>query len=209
MENKTAGSGCGGWLRLAGALATVVMVLVVSAGLALASDGGGHGGGGMPQLNPATMPTQLFWLIACFGTLYFLLFATALPRVEEVLNARDSRISFDISKADELRNDSNLALAAVERVLDQARSEAHDVLAKTAHEGHAAMQARMVRFELEISRKAKEAEKRINATKAAALSQLELTATDLAAEVTRRLAGIELDSATVTGAVKTAMRERN
>jgi len=199
-----------GWRRFAGTLALVALVLVVTVGVALANEGGGHGGGGgLPQLNPATFPTQLFWLVLSFVTLYFMLFGVALPRVEEVLNAREGRISWDISKADELRNESNAILAGVDKMLDRTRAQAQEIVARTSGEGQAAARMLMSRFDLELTRRTKEAEARIQAAKAVALGDIERTATDLAAEVATRLAGIEIDRSRIADAVGAALKEQN
>ena len=208
MEIIKARLGSLGLSRLAGALALVLVVLV-TAGVAFASDGGHGGGGGLPQLNPATMPTQLFWLVVSFLTLYFMLFGVALPRVEAVLEAREGRISWDISKADELRNESNAILAATERMLDRARGQAQEILARTSGEGQASAKILMGRFEAELTRRTRDAENRIRAAKNAALGELDKTAADLAHEVAGRLAGVEFDRSMVADAVSAARKERN
>lgn len=197
------------WGHCARALGAVALVLLVTAGAALANEGGHGGGGGLPQLNPETMPTQLFWLVVSFLTLYFMLFGVALPRVEEVLQARDSRISWDITKADELRNESNALLATADRLLDRARTQAQEIVARTSGEGQASAKVLMTRFDSELTRRTREAENRINAAKTAALGELDNTATDLAYEVASRLAGIEIDRSKVAEAVNAAIKERN
>ena len=111
--------------RLIGTLVLVALVLVATVGTALASGGAEHGGGGgLPQLNPSTFATQLFWLAVSFLVLYFMMFGVALPRVEEVLNAREGRISWDITKADEIRNESNAVLASIDRMMARTQAQA-------------------------------------------------------------------------------------
>ena len=34
----------------------------------------------MPQLDPASFPSQLFWLVVCFGTMLLVLSVFVLPR---------------------------------------------------------------------------------------------------------------------------------
>jgi glycerol-3-phosphate acyltransferase PlsX len=46
----------------------------------------------MPQLNPKTMATQLFWLAVTFIALYVLMAKVALPKVGAVIDARAERI---------------------------------------------------------------------------------------------------------------------
>jgi len=196
--------------RLIGTLVLVALVLVATVGTALASGGAEHGGGGgLPQLNPHTFATQLFWLATSFLVLYFMLFGVALPRVEEVLSAREGRISWDITKADEIRNESNAILAATDRMLDRTKAQAQEIVARTSGQGHASGKMLMDRFDLELSRRTREAENRILTAKNAALGELDKTATDLAYQVATRLAGIEIDRSRVAEAVKAAIKERN
>ena len=195
--------------RLIGTLVLVALVLVATVGTALASGGAEHGGGGLPQLNPGTFATQLFWLAVSFLVLYFMLFGVALPRVEEVLNAREGRISWDITKADEIRNESNAILAATDRMLERTKAQAQEIISRTSGQGHASGKMLMDRFDLELSRRTREAENRILTAKNAALGELDKTATDLAYQVATRLAGIEIDRSRVAEAVKAAIKERN
>ncbi|MGE3740510.1 MAG: hypothetical protein AB7I59_13525, partial [Geminicoccaceae bacterium] len=63
-------------------------------------------GGGLPQLDASTFPSQIFWLIVSFATLCWLLSRKALPRVSDILEARQSRISSDLDQAAALRNEA-------------------------------------------------------------------------------------------------------
>ncbi len=195
--------------RLVGTLVVAAILLTVTVGAAFASGGGGHGGGGLPQLNPATFPTQLFWLVVSFGILYFMMFGVGLPAVDDVLSARDGRISWDISKADELRNESNAILAANERMLERTRAQAQEIVSRTSGQGHASARMLMDRFDIELTRRTKEAEGRVAAAKAAALGEIDRVATELASDLISRLAGLEVGSAGVADAVKVAIKERN
>ncbi len=193
--------------RLVATLALMALVLVATVGTALAS-GGEHGSGGLPQLNPATFATQWFWLVVSFITLYFMLFGVALPKVEEVLGAREGRISWDITKADEIRNESNAVLAATDRMLERTRAQAQEIISRTSGQGHASGKMLMERFDIEVSRRTREAESRILTARYAALGELDRTAVELAQEVATRLAGIEVDGARIAEAVKAVIKER-
>ncbi len=196
--------------RLIRTLALVALVLAVTTVGALASGGGEHGGNaGLPQLNPSTMMTQIFWLIVSFLVLYFMLFGVALPRIEEVLNTRESRISWDITKADEIRNESNAVLASTERMLSRTQAQAREIISRTSSQGQASGKLLMDRFDRELTRSTREAEGRILAAKNAALGELDKTATDLALQVASRLAAVEIDRPQVAEAVKVAIKQRN
>ncbi|HDR27259.1 MAG TPA: F0F1 ATP synthase subunit B', partial [Rhodovulum sp.] len=58
---------------------------------------------GMPQLDFATFPNQIFWLVVTLVVIYFVLSRIALPRIAAVLAERQGTISNDIIAADELK----------------------------------------------------------------------------------------------------------
>jgi F-type H+-transporting ATPase subunit b len=204
MRKKLTGTG---WWTFARSAVLGLAVLAMSVGGALASGGGGHSAG-LPQLNPETFPTQLFWLALSFVTLYFLMFGVALPRIQETLDARDSRIAWDITKADELKNESNQIMAALEQQLAEARVHAQEIIAHTSGEGDAAAKLLMSKLEAELNARTRAAEERIVATKNAVLASLSQSAVELVGQVASRVAGVELEPATVKKAVEAAIKEQ-
>ena len=69
----------------------------------------------VPQLEVWTFPSQIFWLLITFSTLYYLLSRKALPRVSEILEARQDRIAADLDQAQRLRREAESALATYEQ----------------------------------------------------------------------------------------------
>ncbi|MEI6985677.1 MAG: hypothetical protein WCK65_06080 [Rhodospirillaceae bacterium] len=208
MKIMITGPARGGWARIAGTVAMAAILLLVTVGIAMASDAGGHKAG-LPQLDTATMPTQLFWLVVSFVTLYFLLSGVALPQVEEVITNRDGRIAWDIGKADEMRVESNAILAGNEKLLEEARARAYEIVSITSGEGQASSKLLMQRFEADLARRTKEVEARISSIKMTAIAGLDKTIAELARDVVSRLAGIEIDNAVVAEAINIAKKERN
>ena len=65
----------------------------------------------MPQFDPSTFASQLFWLIICFGLFYFSMSKIFLPRIRDTLKDRHNNINDNRSLAlqiqdqiDELNN---------------------------------------------------------------------------------------------------------
>ena len=196
-------SRCYGRTVPAGWVPTLTLTLTLIAGRALA----GEGGGGLPQLDPATVPTQLFWLAVSFLVLYYMLFGVALPRVESVLQERDSRIAFDVVKADELRAEADAVLAAAERLRDQARSQGQELVARTGRVGLASNRLLMAELDVQLMARIKDAEARILAAKLTALAQIDEVAAEAARELAARLAGVRVDDATMAALVGQVARD--
>ena len=81
----------------------------------------------MPQLDPSLIPTQLFWLFITFLALFLVAWKVALPRITEVLDARQTRIDGDLEKAEALKAEAEDVMAAYEKTLATASSQAQDI----------------------------------------------------------------------------------
>ncbi len=79
----------------------------------------------MPQLDTATFPSQLFWLVVCFLFLYFILSFIAVPKISRALVKRKETIEEKINKANTYREHAEDLLAEYEKILTQARERAH------------------------------------------------------------------------------------
>ena len=108
-----------------GASAALSAALLALTSTAHAAEGGG---GSLPQLDVATYPSQLFWLLVSFVALYLLLSKVALPRVSEVLESRQERIDNDLAKAQQLRDEAATVQAAYEASLAESRTKAQGVV---------------------------------------------------------------------------------
>src|SRR6185437_1546384 len=78
-------------------------------------------------LDPGTFVPQLVWLTLTFGLLYVLLKRFALPRVGEVIEERRERVQRDLEKAQNLKAETEQALANYEQTLAEARTRANAI----------------------------------------------------------------------------------
>ena len=137
----------------------------------------------MPQLDPASFPSQLFWLAVCFGTMLLVLSVLVLPRITRTLAPRQGHIDADLEAAESLRADAQAALAAYDAALQQARNNALAL----AQDMRAEIQAETDRQKAELdARLAEEAQKADAALKAArdtVLAGLDAAARDVVGDV--------------------------
>ncbi|ALG71874.1 ATPase [Azospirillum thiophilum] len=162
----------------------------------------------MPQLNPANFPTQIFWLALTFGVLYHLMSKKALPRVAEVLEARQERISRDLAKAAQLKEEAEAIMAQVEKSLAGARAEAQGVIAQASADIEANNQARQAQLNADIAERLRSAEASIAAAKDEALANIRTASSDIVRDITGRLAGVDVDQAQADAAVAAVLEER-
>lgn len=160
-----------------------------------------EGGGGLPQLNAHTYPTQIFWLAVTFVILYLIMSKVALPRIAEVLEERQERIADDIETAERLRSEAAAVQAEYEKALADARSKAQELFRETGDvlaKEHSEAEAETAR---KLARKTKTAETRIEKQRAEALESLRTVASETAAAATAKLIGVQPSPASVEQAV--------
>ena len=57
----------------------------------------------MPQFDFATFLPQIFWLLICFGVLYFCVSKIILPRISSIVHAREGKINRNLNSAEKLQ----------------------------------------------------------------------------------------------------------
>ena len=90
-----------------------------------------HESGGLPQLNPDSYASQVFWLVLCFAVLYFFLARHILPQMTEVIEKRENLITGDLERAAHLKEEADKTRLAYEEALSQAENRATSFMAET------------------------------------------------------------------------------
>ena len=126
----------------------------------------------MPQLDPASFPSQLFWLVVCFGTMLLVLSVFVLPRITRTLTARQGQIDGDLEAAGKLRVDAEAALAAYDAALQQARNNALALAQDMRAEIQAETDRQKAELDARLAEEAQKAEARLQAVLSQHLFQL-------------------------------------
>ena len=158
-----------------------------------------------PPFNPDTFGSQLFWLAICFVALYVLLSRLALPRVASIFVARRGRVEADLEAARKLTTESQAAIEAYEKALNEARAKAQAIASATRADFAARAEEKKKRLEAELSARLAEAERKIETTKKAAMANVRGIAMDAAREIVERLSGGAASKQQIERAVDTAL----
>ena len=178
---------------------------VLAAAPALAAEGGNAG---MPQLNFKDFTPQLFWLAITFIALYVLMKKVALPRIGEVVAAREQRIANDLDRAAALKVEADAAMQAYEKTQAEARAKAADLVREAGAAIAAETTKRQARLAGELGEKLKGAEQRIAAAKATAMGNLGGVSAEAARAAVERLIGENVPQAEVERVTAAIARER-
>jgi F-type H+-transporting ATPase subunit b len=172
-----------------------------------AADAAHSGGAGMPQLDFATFPNQIFWLILTLLAIYFVLAKIALPRISAVIAERQGSLTNDLAAAEDFKRQAADAEEAYNTALANARSEAQRIGQETREEIQAQVQVEIDKADAQIAARASEGEARIAEIEAGALATAEEVARDVAVEIVRALApGQDVDAKAVAAAVSARVR---
>jgi len=162
---------------------------------------GAEGGSSMPQLDFSTYSSQLFWLGVSFAILFLLMWKVAIPRVGEVIEAREQKIRADLERAEQLQAEIAQTQEAVDAALAEARSEAQDVIRKAQEKISADHAKKQDKLDAELAERVTEAEQRIEAARKEALSSVRQVAEDVASASVEKLTGQSADAAAVKAAI--------
>ena len=162
--------------------------------------------GGMPQLDFATFPNQIFWLVVTLVVIYLVLSRMALPRIAAVLAERQGSITNDLAAAEDLKRQVAEAEDAYTKALADARVEAQEIIAATRAEITENLAEATAQADAQISAKAAESEARIGEIRAGALKSVEEVSRDTAAELVTALGGGSADAKAIAAAVTDRMK---
>jgi F-type H+-transporting ATPase subunit b len=160
---------------------------------------------GMPQLDFATFPNQIFWLVVTLVVIYLVLSRVALPRIGSILAERQGTITNDIAAAEDLKTKALEAEEVYNKALADARAQALNIAAETRAEIQGDLNEAIAKADAEIAARAVESEKAIAEIRASALEAVQAVAKDTAAEIVAVLGG-KADAKGVADAVSNRMK---
>jgi F-type H+-transporting ATPase subunit b len=161
---------------------------------------------GMPQLDVATWPSQLFWLAVTFIVLYIVISRVAIPRTGGAIEKRKSTIEGDLAGAQKLKAETTKAALAYESALAEARAKANAIAQDNRNRLTVELDAEKAKLDEALGGKIAEAEKTIAAAKAKALDDVQALAADIATSIVGELTGAKLSKTEVADAVAKAAK---
>ena len=124
---------------------------------------------GLPQLDIATWPSQLFWLVVLFGAGYLVMAKVVTPCIGAVLEERRQTVDGDLEKARAASADAAKIRADYESDLDKARIEAAEFAKQAAMEATKKAEAADAKIAKKLAEKVGAAEAKLAEAKTLSL----------------------------------------
>ena len=163
----------------------------------------------MPQFDPSTFSSQIFWLIISFFVLYWVVARFAIPRIGDILEQRARVVQDDLDRAESLKTEAEQALADYEAAMAEAHGQARALMFKVSQEAKVAAEERNKAIGAELTEQISSAEQRIAAARDDAMTSLSSIAAEAAQDAAARIAGIDVYKGDADAAVGTAMKGSN
>lgn len=161
----------------------------------------------MPQFDPSSFASQLFWLLVFFVLMYQLVIKVVVPRLGGVMENRERTVDEDLAKASELKARTDAAIETYEAALAEARTRAQAIHREAAEEIARETEAGNHEVGEALARRIEEGEARIAAARDAALGDVKDVAVEVARSITGKLLGEPVDETAARASVDDVMRE--
>lgn len=191
------------WLRVTGfvtaAFAGMQAKLVMAAPEGVDVPGGDALGahsreaGGLPQLDPSSYSSQIFWLAVTFVLLYLIFSRKILPELSSTIESRHARIQEDLESAESLKEEAESIHQAYEGSLKDARDKASDMFVKAEASIKSKAEKANAKMNETIIEKVTAMEAEIVQAKNAAMADMNTIAAEVSAEAAAKIIGVSAD----------------
>lgn len=165
--------------------------------------------GGMPQLNPDSFASQLFWLIITFGALYLLMSTHLIPRIKHVLEKRQNQLTHDLDTAERAKEEAGKIQAAYEKEVAAARQKANDKINQTSEMIREQAAKAHGELDAKLAREMAAAEQSIATQCEQAKADMQPVVTELSSLIVEKISTVRPDDSAVNRAVSKQMDERS
>ena len=141
----------------------------------------------MPQLDPSSYVSQIFWLLVCFCSLWGLLSVFVIPKIADIIEQRKRKIDEYVQKADALNLQAKTSLEKYHDTLAEAEKTSQQEVAKGKQELKEYLQKAESDLTKNLNKKIADNEFALATEKRETLQQIEFIAQDLAYEIVKKL----------------------
>ena len=163
----------------------------------------------MPQLNPEFFVSQLFWLVVTFSFLLVFLWRISLPRIGNVLDKRERKISEDLTTAKELQAEAEKIQDIIENQLKQARADGSDMIKSSSVSLLNKAQVELTKLDKELDSKIEQSSATIEKSKNESVLQIQNQINEITKLTLSKVAAFDISDDEIKSAIKNTERSIN
>ncbi len=163
----------------------------------------------MPQLNPEFFISQLFWLAVFFSILFIFLWRVSLPRIANVLEARQSKINSDLSTAKELQEKALEVEKSINDQINLAKNESDEQIKNTITSIQQEVASKLTLLDKELEEKISNSENEILKNKNDQMKNIDEEISNITKITISKFADIKLDKSEIDQAIDSIKGKTN
>ena len=164
---------------------------------------------GMPQLDVATYPSLIFWLVVTFSFTFFVLKYYVTPKMSEILNDRKEKIDSDLFEAKQSREEAENSKTDQEKSILDAKEKAIIIVRDAVEKSKSQLLISESKAKEKLSKKLEDAEQNILNAKKDSLKIVNEVASDIAVIISNKISGIKISKNLILKSVNDKIKKSN
>ena len=164
---------------------------------------------GMPQLDVATYPSLIFWLVLTFSFTFFVLKYYVTPKMSEILNDRKEKIDVHLFEAKQSREEAENSKMDQEKSILDAKEKAIIIVRDAVEKSKSQLLISESKAKEKLTKKLEDAEKNILNAKKDSLKIVNGVASDIAVIISDKVSGIKISKNLILKSVNDKIKKSN
>ena len=148
----------------------------------------------MPQLDIATFPSQIFWLIVSFVILYICISKLIMPKISKVLLEREKKIKENIKESEILYTKTENISNKCENLRKETKEESKKIISDIKNKTNKKVLENTILLKKELDKRLEIAEKEILNKRNKVLSNLSSISALLSEEILKKISNKEINT---------------
>ena len=162
---------------------------------------------GMPQLDPEYWPSQVFWLVINFITIYILISKIFIPKIKGSIDMREDKIRKDLEEAKTFKEQAELKLKEYNSLMEAAKLDVKKIISKSRQKLNDDMQIKREEIQKKIDGEILNAEKEIKKLKNDSSGKVSLISQDIVSNLVKDIFGEDLNKSSIEATVSQTIKE--
>tara|TARA_B100000941_G_scaffold90010_1_gene62331 strand:- start:45 stop:617 length:573 start_codon:yes stop_codon:yes gene_type:complete len=162
---------------------------------------------GMPQLDPEYWPSQVFWLIIIFLTIYILISKIFIPKIKGSIDMREDKIRKDLEEAKTFREQAELKLKEYNSLMETAKLDVKKIISKGRQKLNEDMRIKREDAQKKIDAEILNAETEIKKFKVDSFNKVNLISQDIVSNLIKDIFGEDLNKSSIEASVLQTIKE--